>query len=80
MLLNNIHLSRTIAIFAVNKLAEVDYTIANKVSHDAANIITWSYNHNFPFLSNITINILQNLDNFGSILISFVVWLVHNTY
>lgn len=79
MLFNNIIIPRKIAIYSVNKLAEVDYNVANKVSDDVANIVTWSYNHDFPYLANLAIDTLQNFDNFGSILISIVVWIIHHT-
>ena len=79
MLLYNFVFPRSFAIFSVQKLAEVDYTVANRVSDDVANIVTWSYDHNFPWLANYAIESLQNLDNFGSILISIVVWIIHHT-
>lgn len=79
MFINNIHFPRSFAVFSVQKLAEVDYTVANRVSDDIANIVTWSYDHNFPWLANYAIESLQNLDNFGSILISIVVWIIHHT-
>jgi len=79
MFINNFNIPRPIAIYSVQKLAEVDYTVANRVSDDVANIVTWSYNHDFSWLANLAIETLQNFDNFGSILISFVVWIIHNT-
>ena len=45
-----------------NKLAEVDYTVANRVSDDVANIVSWSYNHDFPWLAKLAIETLQNFD------------------
>lgn len=79
MFLNNIHFPRSVAIYSVQKLALVDYTIANRVSDDVATIVTWAYNHDLPQVSNLAIKILQNFDNFGSILISLVVWIISNT-
>jgi hypothetical protein len=79
MLFNNIVFPREIAIYSVNRLAEVDYNVANKVSEDVANIVSWSYNHDFPWLANFAIDTLQNFDNFGSLLISIVVWIIHHT-
>lgn len=79
MFINNFNIPRSIAIYSVQKLAEVDYTVANRVSEDVANIVTWSYNHDFPLLANFAIDTLQNFDNFGSILISIVVWIIHHT-
>ena len=79
MLINNIAFPRSVAILAVQKLAEVDYSGANRVSDDVATIIKWSYNHDFPWLAENAIKTLQNFDNFGSILISIVVWIINNT-
>ena len=79
MFINNFNIPRSTAVYSVQKLAEVDYTVANRVSHDVANIVSWSYNHDFPQFANIAINTLQNFDNFGSILISIVVWIIHHT-
>ena len=39
MLINNIAFPRSVAILAVQKLAEVDYSVANRVSDDVATII-----------------------------------------
>ena len=79
MFINNFNIPRSIAIYSVQKLAEVDYTVANRVSDDVANIVSWSYNHDFPWLAKLAIETLQNFDNFGSILISIVVWILHHT-
>ena len=63
--------SRNFALYYVQKLAQVDYTVANRVSEDVAEIVKW--------LAKCAIDILQNLDNFGCILISLVVIIIHNT-
>ena len=74
-----INIPRPITIFAMQQLSNVDYNIATKVSEDVATTVTWSYNHNLPILADFSINLLQTFDNFGSLLISIVVWIVHNT-
>lgn len=77
-LLTNI--PRPVAIFAVNKLAEVDYNIATKVSETVSELVNYSYSHDQIWISHFAINFLQTLDNLGSLLISFVVWIVCNTH
>lgn len=79
MFINNFNIPRSFAVYSVQKLAEVDYTVANRVSDDVANIVNWSYNHDFSWLASIAIDTLQNFDNFGSILISIVAWIIHHT-
>lgn len=73
------NIPRPLAIYSVNKLAEVDYNVANRLSENVASIVTWSYNHDNIWLANFAIDALQNLDNFGSMLISIVAWIIHNT-
>lgn len=70
---------RAITIIAMNKLAQVDYNVATKVSELTAETVKWSYIHDKPYLANFAIDGLQMLDNFGSLLITLVVWIVHNT-
>ena len=79
MYLTNINFPRSFAIACVQKLAEVDYSIANRVSDDVANLVTWSYNHDLPQLAKFAIETLQYFDNLGSILIALVVWIIGNT-
>ena len=74
-----INIPRSYTIIAMNKLAEVDYNVASKVSDSVAETVKWGYNHDLPIISNFAIEGLQILDNFGSILISIVVWIVHHT-
>ena len=68
----NIYFNRPIAIFAVQKLALIDYDIATKVSHDVAEISTWAYNHDLPIVAKYAVSSLQQLDYIGSLLISVV--------
>lgn len=74
-----ITIPRSLTIIAMNKLAEVDYNIATKVSEDVAETVKWAYMHNQPLIAQGAIEILQMLDNFGSLLISIVIWIVHHT-
>ena len=70
---------RMITIIAMNKLAQVDYNVATRVSDLTANTVKWAYIHDQAWIANYAIDGLQKLDNFGSLLISLVVWIVHNT-
>lgn len=74
-----INVPRPITIMAMNELAKVDYNVATKVSDIVAETVKWSYNHDQVWLAQIAIETLQFFDNFGSILISIVVWIVNNT-
>ena len=77
MLLFNI--PKPLTILAMNKLAEVDYNVATKVSHDVAITVKWAIENNQLWLANDAISVLQFFDNCGGILIAVVVWLVQNT-
>ena len=70
---------RMLTIIAMNKLAQVDYNVATRVSELTANTVKWAYIHDQAWIANYAIDGLQKLDNFGSLLISLVVWIVHNT-
>lgn len=70
---------RPVTIFAMNKLAQVDYNVATRVSEDVSNVIEWSYNHDLPWLANYAMHSLQYLDQFGSFLIAIVAWIIYNT-
>ena len=78
-MLFNTYIPRDVTIMAIKNLANVDYTIATRVSDDVARTVDWSYQHDLGYLANISVNILQYFDNLGSILIAIVVWMVHNT-
>ena len=75
-----IHFSKPFAIFAVQKLALIDYDVATRVSHAVAEVSTWGYEHNLPIVAKYSIDGLQKLDYFGSFLISIVAWIINNTY
>tara|TARA_B100001093_G_scaffold509583_1_gene573884 strand:- start:285 stop:521 length:237 start_codon:yes stop_codon:yes gene_type:complete len=70
---------RPLTIFAMNKLSEVDYNVATRVSETVAETVKWSYIHDQPWIAQYAIDGLQMLDTFGSFLITIVVWIVHNT-
>ena len=74
-----VNIPRPITIFAMNKLAEVDYNVATKVSESVAETVKWAYIHDQPWIAQYAIEGLQMLDNFGSMLIAIVVWIVHHT-
>lgn len=71
--------SRSFAIFSVNKLAAVDYTVANRVTEDVSHIVKWSYDNNLPWIPPIAVNTLHTFDDFGSILIGIVIWIINHT-
>ena len=75
MLLN---IPRVIAVHAVQNLALVDYSVATKTSEIAAQIVQWADVHDQWWLATMTLNILSDLDEVGSILIKICVWLVMN--
>jgi hypothetical protein len=70
---------RALTIIAMNNLARVDYNIATKVSEFTANTVKWAYLHDQPYIAQYAIDGLEKLDNFGSLLIALVAWIVHNT-
>mgnify|MGYP004151659781 CR=1 FL=1 len=71
--------ARTVSAFAVDQLAVVDYTIANRVTDDVATVVHWAYAHDAPAVAQQAVALLATLDSCGSALIAFVVWLVHHT-
>lgn len=64
---------------AVQALATVDFTVANRVSEDVAQIVQWSYDHDLPQFARWSVLSLQFADDVGSMLIAAVVWLVTHT-
>ena len=74
-----VHFPRSVAIFAVKNLALVDYDVATKVSDAVAEVSIWGYDHNLPFIANYAIDGLQKLDEFGSLLITLVVFIINHT-
>ena len=67
---------KTVVAFAVDKLATVDYTIANRVTHSASEFVHFVYDHELPtFLVPLTVQALQSFDDIGSLLISLVLWI-----
>jgi hypothetical protein len=74
-----ITIPRPITIMAMQRLSEVDYNVATRVSETVAHTVTWAYNHDMPIIAQFAIDGLQKLDDFGSLLISIVVWIVAHT-
>lgn len=70
---------RAVTIFAMKQLANVDYSVATRVSEDVSRIVTWSYQNDQPWLAQSSIELLQYLDTLGSFLITIVVFIVHHT-
>lgn len=74
-----INIPRPVTIYAMNKLAEVDYNVATRVSEGVAETVKWAYIHDQPWIAQYAIEGLQMLDDFGSMLIAIVVYIVHHT-
>lgn len=71
-------LSKKLAVLSVNALSTVDYSVATKVSERVAEVTRWAYDHDQWWIAQFSINLLEKLDDFGSFLISFVIWIVMN--
>ena len=67
---------KLLAVKATYALAQVDYSVANKVSEDVASIVQWSYNHDQWWIARLSIQLLQNFDFIGAQLISLVTWII----
>ena len=74
-----VNIPRPLTIIAMNNLAKVDYNVATRVSEGVAETVKWAYNNDQPWIAQYAVEGLQMLDNFGSFLISIVIWIVHNT-
>ncbi len=74
-----IQFSRPVAMFAVQKLALIDYDVATKVSDLVADVSVWGYQHNMPYIAEYAIDGLQKLDQFGSLLIAVVAYIINHT-
>ena len=62
--------------WAVDRLATVDYTVANRVTEDVSDAVHFVYDHNLPHaLGPLLLQSLRMFDDIGSVLIVFVVWL-----
>ena len=72
--------SKKIALAGVNALATVDYSVATRISDQVAVVSNWAYDHDQFWLINASIDALQAFDNFGSMLIGLVAWLVHTAF
>lgn len=71
-----LHLPPVLAVQATRLLAQADFTVANRVSEDVATLVQWSFAHDQPWLAVWSIGALQRLDEFGSVLITLVAWIV----
>ena len=70
---------RATSAYAVDRLADVDYNVANRVTEDVAKVVHFAYEHDMPKVASTAVHLLQIFDNLGSLLISFVVWIVAHT-
>lgn len=70
---------RHLSAFAVDRLAEVDYNVANVVAEDVARVVRFAYAHDAPRLATGAMHVLKHLDEVGGVLISLVAWLVMHT-
>lgn len=70
---------RSLSILATQQLANVDYTVANRVTEDVSNTVAWAYAHDVPWLATTSVKLLQFFDGLGGVLICLVVWLVDHT-
>lgn len=70
---------RALTQFAVTQLDYVDYTVANRLTHTAVEVVTWAYAHHAPWLAPIVIEGVKVFDDLGSMLIVIVLWLTQHT-
>ena len=70
---------RSVVIFATHQLAKVDYSCATRVSDNVAHIVQWSYDHDQWWIAQSATHFLQQMDDLGSLLIAFVIWLTANS-
>lgn len=70
---------RPVTTLVAQQLATVDYTVANRVTHDVSNIVSWSYAHDLPWMASLAIHTLQTFDGLGGMLIAVALWLVDHT-
>ena len=74
-----INIPRQFTLLAINKLAEIDYNVANPVTEAVSEIVKWGYNHEQTWICNYAVESLQFLDNIGTLFIMIVVWMVEHT-
>ena len=66
--------------WAVDRLATVDYTVANRVTEDVAHAVHFVYDHHLPpQWVPVLVHALQTFDDIGSMLITLVVWLAQHS-
>ena len=79
MFVTSTPLLRAVSAFAVDRLADVDYTVANRVAEDVARVVHFAYAHDAPRLAMASVDLLRRFDEFGGVLIALVAWLVSHT-
>ena len=66
----------SVIAFAADRLAEVDYSVANRVTEGVAFAVHFVYDHHLPhLLVPLLLHTLQTFDDLGSLLIALVIWL-----
>lgn len=70
---------REFSAFAVDRLADVDYNVANRVADQAAHLVHFAYAHDAPRLAVFAVDALQRLDELGGVLIALIAWLIAHT-
>ena len=74
--LHPIRVPHSVVSWAVDRLATVDYTVANRVTEDVSQAVHFIYDHNLPpQIVPLLLHTLRTFDDIGSILIVIVVWL-----
>ena len=64
------------AVLTMQQLATVDYSVATRVSEDVATIVKWAYENDQWWLATSSLSVLQFFDDFGSLLIKCVVYII----
>lgn len=64
------------AKFAVKQLANADYSIATKITHDVATFVPWALDNNLGNLADFSLFLLQRFDELGNAWILLTLWIV----
>lgn len=66
--------------FAVDRLADVDYTVANRVTEGVAAVVHGVYAYHLPpQLAVACVSLLRGMDDVGGALIALVLWLAQHS-
>ena len=75
-----LHVARPIAVSVARGLSTVDYSVATQVTHQVAQVVKFAYDHDVPWLAHRSIEALETLDGFGSVLVGLAAWIIHHVY